>query len=766
MDDAVLDTSSARSQAAGGTGNSDADAAQKTPQTATRVDTNETNATASSVAAVAGGMSLFFAFDKSAAADMAATESPDVDPSTDRPDGAEVPVAASETPAFAGADAVATTQPGVDAATGATAPAAATPSRNPVDPAPEQPAEPPAATLFSGAQPADIGVGPVSSRSAPIETAAPAVLPDDQDLGEGFSPDAPAGPAPNLYAISEISDADASADSVDENAAIGSRVGIVALATDGDAADSVTYSLSETAGDRFAIDPVTGVITVAGALDYETADHYDIEVTATSSDGSTATRTYTITLNDINEFAVSALSDTDGSANAVDENAAIGTSVGITAFASDSDGTDSVSYSLSNNAGGRFAIDQVTGEVTVAGSLDREAAASYQIEVTATSTDGSTSTQSYTIALNDVDEFDVTPVTDADGSANTLAENAAAGTTVGVVAAASDADATNSAVSYSVDDARFTVDADGTVRVADGAVFDHETEASIEITVTATSADGSTSSQAFTLAVSDVNEAAVSAISDGNNAANAIDENAAIGTSVGITAFASDSDGTDSVSYSLSDDAGGRFAIDPVTGEVTVAGALDRETAASYQIEVTATSTDGSTSTQTYTIALNDIDEFDVSPVTDSDASANTLAENAAAGTTVGVVASASDADATNSAVSYSVDDARFTVDADGTVRVADGAVFDHETEASIDITVTATSADGSSSSQAFTLAVSDVNEAAVSALSDTDGSANAVDENAAIGTSVGITAFAEDTDGTDSVSYSLSDDADVALCH
>jgi large repetitive protein len=93
-------------------------------------------------------------------------------------------------------------------------------------------------------------------------------------------------------------------------------------------------------------------------------------------------------------------------------------------------------------------------------------------------------------------------------------------------------------VSYSVDDARFTVDADGTVRVADGAVFDHETEASIEITVTATSADGSSSSQAFTLAVSDVNEAAVSALSDSNNAANAVDENAAIGTSVGITAFA------------------------------------------------------------------------------------------------------------------------------------------------------------------------------------------------------------------------------------
>ena len=69
----------------------------------------------------------------------------------------------------------------------------------------------------------------------------------------------------------------------------------------------------------------------------------------------------------------------------------------MTAFASDPDGSDTVSYSLSNDAGGLFAIDAVSGVVTVAGSLDREAASSYDIEVTATSSDGSTSSQSYTI---------------------------------------------------------------------------------------------------------------------------------------------------------------------------------------------------------------------------------------------------------------------------------------------------------------------------------------------------------------------------------
>ena len=63
------------------------------------------------------------------------------------------------------------------------------------------------------------------------------------------------------------------------------------------------------------------------------------------------------------------------------------------------------------------------------------------------------------------------------------------------------------------------------------------------------------------------------------------------------------------------------FAIDAATGVVTVAdGALDREAVgASLDITVTATSADGSTATQSFTIALNDVDEFDVSAPVDSE---------------------------------------------------------------------------------------------------------------------------------------------------
>ncbi|PID59319.1 MAG: hypothetical protein CSB44_13015, partial [Gammaproteobacteria bacterium] len=205
-----------------------------------------------------------------------------------------------------------------------------------------------------------------------------------------------------------------------ENAAIGTVVGITASAADGDAGDNVSYSLTDDAGGLFAIDETTGVVTVAGALDHETAASHQIEVQARSTDGSISTQTFTIQVKDVDEFDVTAVADSDGASDAVNENAAIGTVVGITATASDPDGSDTVSYSLTDDAGGLFAIDGTTGVVTVAGALDHETAASHQIEVQAQSSDGSTSSRVFSIQVKDVDEFDVTAVADSDGASDAV----------------------------------------------------------------------------------------------------------------------------------------------------------------------------------------------------------------------------------------------------------------------------------------------------------------------------------------------------------
>ena len=114
------------------------------------------------------------------------------------------------------------------------------------------------------------------------------------------------------------------------------------------------------------------------------------------------------------------------------------------------------------------------------------------------------------MAVGDVDEVDVGAVTDADAADDAVAENAATGTGVGITAAATDANGTTNAISYSLDDdagGRFAIDASsGVVSVADGRLLDHEAAASHTITVRATSADGSSSTEDFTIAVADVAE--------------------------------------------------------------------------------------------------------------------------------------------------------------------------------------------------------------------------------------------------------------------
>ena len=106
----------------------------------------------------------------------------------------------------------------------------------------------------------------------------------------------------------------ANANSINESASVNDVVGVTAFASDGDAGDSVTYSLTSNPNNAFQIDSTTGVVTVAdpNGLDFETAQTMQIEVTATSTDGSSSNATFNIGVTDDNsEFSISAVSDTD-----------------------------------------------------------------------------------------------------------------------------------------------------------------------------------------------------------------------------------------------------------------------------------------------------------------------------------------------------------------------------------------------------------------------------------------------------------------------
>ncbi|MGQ7844439.1 cadherin domain-containing protein [Granulosicoccus sp. 3-233] len=596
--------------------------------------------------------------------------------------------------------------------------------------------------------------------------------------------------------LSPIIDQDATTGSngsdgiVDENSSIGSTVGITAHSTDGDAGQTVSYALSGTDAALFSID-ANGVVTTTAALDHEEADTRSFIVTATSSDGSTATREFTVSVTDLPDEDLSPIIDQDattgsnGSDGIVDENSAIGSTVGITAHSSDGDAGQTVSYALSGTDAGLFSID-ANGVITTAAALDHEEADTRSFIVTATSTDGSTAIREFTVSVTDLPDEDLSPIIDQDattgsnGSDGIVDENSSIGSTVSITAHSTDGDA-GQTVSYALsgtDAALFSIDANGVVTTA--AALDHEEADTRSFIVTATSTDGSTATRGFTVSVTDLPDEDLSPIIDqdattGSNGSDGIvDENSAIGSTVGITAHSSDGDAGQTVSYALSGTDAGLFSID-ANGVITTAAALDHEEAGTRSFIITATSTDGSTAIREFTVSVTDLPDEDLSPIIDQDATTGSngsdgiVDENSSIGSTVSITAHSTDGDA-GQTVSYALsgtDAALFSIDANGVVTTA--AALDHEEADTRSFIVTATSTDGSTATRGFTVSVTDLPDEDLSPIIDQDattgsnGSDGIVDENSAIGSTVGITAHSSDGDAGQTVSYALSG-TDAAL--
>ena len=275
------------------------------------------------------------------------------------------------------------------------------------------------------------------------------------------------------------------------------------------------------------------------------------------------------------------------------EDIANGQTVGITASASDADATtNTVTYAITAQSceGALQISDSSTGVVTVANTnaLDYDTSQTCTVTIRATSADNSNADATFTLTLTDVDEVDIGATSDSDATANTVAENAADNTAVGITASATDADATDDTTYSMVIDTAgcsgyFDIgSSDGIVRVDGSGEMNYESVQSCQVTVTSTSDDGSTSTKAFTIALTDHDEFDVTTPTDSDNTANTVAESIANGQTVGITAAASDADGTtNTVTYTVhSQSCSGALQIsDGSTGVVTVAdtSALDRE---------------------------------------------------------------------------------------------------------------------------------------------------------------------------------------------
>jgi VCBS repeat-containing protein len=508
---------------------------------------------------------------------------------------------------------------------------------------------------------------------------------------------------------------------VDENAA-GVVIGNLSTA-DQDAGETFTYSVSD---ERFEV--VNGQIKLkAGiSLDFEEDESIELTVTSTDRGGLSTSKTFTIEVQDKND-APTAIA-LDGAT--VDENAA-GAVIG-TLSTTDQDAGETFTYTVDDE---RFEVVNGQLKLKAGVSLDFEDADAIEVTVTSKDSNNATTTQDFTIEVQDKNDAP----TDVTLSANEVDENAA-GAVIGTLST-TDQDAEDS-FTYTVNDQRFEV-VNGQLKLKEGVSLDFEEEQTVSLIVTSKDAGGLTTQQNFTVNVANLNDNAPVITTVEVN----LDENTDGRTTPVFIADlqATDADG-ELNQISFKDKVGTLFKVE--NGKLYYVGApLDFEKAVQKEFSVEVEVTDGSyTTPKTITVKLQDVN--DNAPVIDMDASYD-VAENQV------VVAklSAKDADSVGEKI-FSViggaDRDLFTVDANGQLVFKQAPDFESD-KASYTVEVQVT--DGIySATKTITVNLKDANDAPTAiALS-----ANEVDENAA-GAGIGKLTTT-DEDANETFTYTVDD--------
>lgn len=420
---------------------------------------------------------------------------------------------------------------------------------------------------------------------------------------------------------------------VDEGLTSGFTV-LTASAIDDDSGDTLTYSLSGTNNADFTISSSSGVITTAKILDYETVTSYSLTVSV--SDGTvTVTTSLTISVNNKNDQP--AFTNAPYSA-AVDENNA-GASV-CTVSASDEDTADTLSFILLGSGSGDFVLDSSTGVLTLSRALDYELRSSYFLSVIVLDGSGGSTSTNLNVTVNNINEspnFLSTPLSVS------IAENLQTGVNV-IRIKASDEDSGDS-LTYSLsgtNSSHFAISS-STGLVTTAQLLDKETVGSYSLNVTVT--DGTLSvTESLSITVSDVNDAP--AFNDAPYATTVFENDAAAAV---YTVSATDDDG-DSLTFTITGTGSVDFSLNPTTGVVTLADALDYESTSVYYLTIRASDSNGGVATTSLNVTVvdqNDSPQFLSTPYTVN------IGENLPVGTTVIKVVS-SDQDPSDS-LTYSL---------------------------------------------------------------------------------------------------------------
>ena len=420
-------------------------------------------------------------------------------------------------------------------------------------------------------------------------------------------------------------------ESVDENT---TEISLASFAVVNPGEQNYTVTVEGEGSEAFTYNEETNSLEITEALDYESQEAVELTVTFTSDNGDVQEVALALNVADVDEAVelavepVNTISEAAISAELVanqvnvSETVPAGTVV-ATFSATDPEG-NALTYSLSG-AGSELMTVSETGEVTLTGNLDFETNST--LVMTLEVSDG-TNTTTEEITINVINDDEPATIA-ATLSAASFAENSAVGASIASINAT---DPEGSAVTYTLSGTgsdNFSIDTSGNITLA--SALDYETATSYELTVVVD--DGTyASTEVITVSVADVNEApSLSA----TVAFNAFQENTATGTTIATSSVTDPEAG--SISYSLSGTGSENFSVSS-DGTVTLASALDYETATAYEITLTASDGDNTVS-EILTINVGDINE---APTVTTTLAAESFAENVATGTTI-ATSSASD---------------------------------------------------------------------------------------------------------------------------
>jgi hypothetical protein len=357
--------------------------------------------------------------------------------------------------------------------------------------------------------------------------------------------------------------------SIAENAVNGTTVGTV-IASDPDAGQLLSFSiLSGNTSGAFAIDAISGVISVANttALNFEATPSFALVVKV--QDNGTGTLSsqaiVTVSLTDVNEAPV-----ISNQSFSIADNSVNGTSVGIV-VASDPDAGQLLSYLItSGNTNNAFSIDPITGTLNVVNAIaiNYLINPSFLLNVRATDNGSGNLSGEATISISIVPNPNQFPV--VQDQTFSLNENSSNGTAIGAVNAY-DPDSsqilTFSIVSGNLNNAFSINPNDGSLLVNNQAALNFESYQQFIVTVSVQD-NGSgnlTSFATITIDLSDVNEPPVM-----SNQTFTITENSPSGTEIGQL-IASDPDNGQIIKFSVvSGNDNQVFNLDELTGILSV----------------------------------------------------------------------------------------------------------------------------------------------------------------------------------------------------